>query len=360
MTTISRPRAGAVPRANLPEAFIYDEWYVAAWAEEITRAPMRRIILDEPIVFYRKVDGTATALIDRCVHRAYPLSVGALDGDKIVCGYHGFVYDAGGACVLVPGQSTVPRSAAVRAFPLVERGPFVWIWMGDPERADASTVPELPWIHDGAWHHIKDLATIKARYALLVDNLMDLSHETFIHGATIGSMDIVETPTTTETDGNIVRVGRHMEGAEIPANFKRYTGLTDGTIDRWQDIEYHVPACYTLHIRVAPRGAGDDQAFFTKIVYALPPETKHSTHFIRLISKSFGHNQPEWVASTISRAHTQVLEEDRVALELLEENLPADGHWQELSVNFDRGGLQWRRVFRQRLGQQSEANETIE
>jgi len=51
MTTISRPRAGAVPRANLPEAFIYDEWYVAAWAEEITRAPMRRIILDEPIVF---------------------------------------------------------------------------------------------------------------------------------------------------------------------------------------------------------------------------------------------------------------------------------------------------------------------
>jgi vanillate O-demethylase monooxygenase subunit len=189
---------------------------------------------------------------------------------------------------------------------------------------------------------------------------MDLSHETFIHGATIGSMDIVETPTTTETEGNIVRVGRHMEGAEIPANFKRYTGLTDGTIDRWQDIEYHVPACYTLHIRVAPHGEGDDKAFFTKIVYALTPETKHSTHLIRLISKSFGHNQPEWVASTISRAHTQVLEEDRVALELLEDNLPANGHWQELSVNFDRGGLQWRRVFRQRIGQQSEANETIE
>jgi len=78
---------------------------------------MRRIILDEPIVFYRKVDGTATALIDRCVHRAYPLSVGALDGDKIVCGYHGFVYDAGGACVLVPGQSTyraAPRYARFR------------------------------------------------------------------------------------------------------------------------------------------------------------------------------------------------------------------------------------------------------
>jgi hypothetical protein len=155
--------------------------------------------------------------------------------------------------------------------------------MGDPERADAATVPALPWIDDGAWHHIKDSATIRARYSLLVDNLTDLSHETSIRGATIGSMDIVETP-----------------------------------------------------------------------------ETKHGTHPFRFISKSFGFDQPEWGAQTISRGHTRVLEEDRVALELLEQNLPRDGRRQELSVNFDRGGLQWRRVIRQRLGGQSEANETIE
>jgi phenylpropionate dioxygenase-like ring-hydroxylating dioxygenase large terminal subunit len=360
MIATPRPRTTAVPRANLPEAFIYDEWYVAAWSEEITRAPLRRLMLDEPIVLYRKLDGTPAALLDRCVHRAYPLSAGRVEGDNIVCGYHGFVYDACGSCVAVPGQSTVPKHAGVRAFPLVERGPLVWIWMGDPAAADASTLPDIPWTVDANWNHIKDFATIQARYALLVDNLMDLSHETYIHGATIGSMDIVETPMTTETDGNVVRVFRHMSRAEIPANYKRYTGITDGTIDRWQDIEYHVPACYTLHIRVAPSGAGDDQAFFTKIVYALTPETKHSTHLIRLISKSYGRDQPEWLAHTISRGHTQVLDEDRVALELLEQNLPADGHWQELSVNFDRGGLQWRRVFFQRLGQQSKANDVSE
>jgi vanillate O-demethylase monooxygenase subunit len=360
MIASPRPRLSTVPRANLPESFIYDEWYVAGWAEEITRNPLRRIMLDEPVVMFRKLDGTITALLDRCVHRAYPLSAGCVDGDTIVCGYHGFVYDSAGACIAVPGQTTVPKNAGVRSFPIVERGAFVWIWMGDPERADEATLPPLPWTTDPGWHNIKDFATIGARYALLVDNLMDLSHETFIHGATIGSMDIVETPMTTETEGNIVRVGRHMEGAAIPANFKRYTGLTDGTIDRWQDIEYYVPACYTLHIRVAPHGAGEDEAFYTKIVYALTPETKRSTHLIRLISKNFGQNQPEWVAQSISKAHTLVLDEDRVALELLEENLPENGHWQELSVNFDRGGLQWRRVFRQRLGQQSVANETID
>jgi phenylpropionate dioxygenase-like ring-hydroxylating dioxygenase large terminal subunit len=339
------------PRSNLPDTFIFEAWYVAAWGEEITRAPLRRILLEEPVVMYRKADGAPVALSDRCVHRAYPLSRGKLAGDSIVCGYHGFKYDAEGACTWVPGQANVPKSARVKAYPLVESGPYVWIWMGDPANADPATIPDHHWTTDPGWLHIKDMATIKARYAILIDNLMDLSHETFIHGATIGSMDIVETPTTTETEGNTVRVFRHMERAAIPANYKNYTGLTDGTIDRWQDIEYNVPACYTLHIRVAPHGAADADAFFTKIVYALTPETKHSTHLIRLISKSFGFGQPEWVAQTISRGHTQVLDEDRVALELLEENLPANGQWQEISVNFDRGGLQWRRVFRQRLGE---------
>jgi vanillate O-demethylase monooxygenase subunit len=348
MIANERSHRTAVPRANLPEEFIADEWYVAAWSDEVTRTPMRRLILGQPVVLYRRIDGTPTAMLDRCVHRAYPLSAGTIDGDNIVCGYHGFVYDAGGTCIAVPGQATIPRAAAVHAFPTVEREPLIWVWMGAPEKADPATIPALPWTTAEGWLQIKDFATIKARYALLVDNLMDLSHETYIHGSTIGSMDIVETPITTETEGTTVRVFRHMEGADIPSNYQRATGLT-GSIDRWQDIEYFVPACYTLHVRIAPAGAADDRAFFTKIVYFLTPETKHSTHLMRIISKNYGLDMPDWLVQSINRDHTRVLDEDRVALERLEENLPADGHWQELSVNFDRGGLQWRRVFGERI-----------
>lgn len=56
------------PRSNLPDEFVYEAWYVAAWGEEVTRRPMRRVFLDEPVVLYRKQDGTPVAMSDRCLH----------------------------------------------------------------------------------------------------------------------------------------------------------------------------------------------------------------------------------------------------------------------------------------------------
>ena len=59
-------------------------WYVAAWDTEIRRQELlRRTICSEPIVFYRREDGTPVALEDRCCHRHMPLSDGVLKGDNI-------------------------------------------------------------------------------------------------------------------------------------------------------------------------------------------------------------------------------------------------------------------------------------
>ena len=89
---------------------------------------MQRWILDYPVVLYRKEDGGIVALDDRCPHRWAPLSKGWLEGDTIVCGYHGFRYGPTGRCVRVPTQSSVPAKALVRSYPILERGPLVWIW----------------------------------------------------------------------------------------------------------------------------------------------------------------------------------------------------------------------------------------
>jgi phenylpropionate dioxygenase-like ring-hydroxylating dioxygenase large terminal subunit len=335
------------PRSNLPDDFIFEAWYVAAWGEEISRTPLRRILLGESVVMYRKTDGTPVAMSDRCVHRAYPLSRGTLEGDSIICGYHGFKYGADGACTWVPGQDNVPKSARVKTYPMVESGPYVWIWMGDSANADPAAIPDHHWTTDPEWRIIKDMRTLKARHALLIDNLMDLSHETFIHANTIGSEDVAETPIRTEVDGHIVRCYRHMENVPAPPFYRQSTGIT-ANIDRWQDIEYDVPALYTLHVRVAPTGAPDGEAFFSKVIYALTPETRTSTHDFWVISRKAKSARPAWVEQTGIRGQNAVLTEDLEALEALEANLPREGGWQELSINNDRGGLQWRRVFRDR------------
>src|SRR5882757_9483931 len=78
--------------------YIRNAWYVVAWSDEIGRAPLNRTVLGEDVVLYRREDGTAVALADRCAHRAYPLSAGQLVGDNIQCGYHGFEYGRTGGC----------------------------------------------------------------------------------------------------------------------------------------------------------------------------------------------------------------------------------------------------------------------
>ena len=117
---------------SLSAEFPRDQWYVAAFSAEVGPQMLARIILDEPIVFYRDAAGVVTALADRCVHRRYPLSKGTLAGDQIVCGYNGFTYDRDGRCIAVPAQERIPRTARVASYPLVEQATLVWIWIGAP------------------------------------------------------------------------------------------------------------------------------------------------------------------------------------------------------------------------------------
>jgi phenylpropionate dioxygenase-like ring-hydroxylating dioxygenase large terminal subunit len=274
--------------------FARNQWYVAAYAREIGRELFARTILGEPIVFYRTESGEPVALADRCVHRRFPLSESRLDGDRVVCGYHGFTYDTTGTCVAVPGQTRVPRTARVPSYPVVEQDSFVWVWIGEPARADTSRVPRAPWLADPGYTVVSGMEPLAARYELLVDNLMDLSHETYLHGGYIGTPEVASTPITTEVDEEreIIYVSRHMDDAECPTFYAKSTGL-EGRITRWQDIEFHPPCLYLLHSRIAPVGVlprehgSDPDAFHVEVVYAITPETEHSTHDFWAVARDF-------------------------------------------------------------------------
>src|SRR3954462_4679144 len=125
-------------------SFARNQWYVAAYGREVGRDLLARTVLGEPLVLYRTEAGEVVALADRCVHRRFPLSESRLDGDRVVCGYHGFTYDTSGACVYVPGQKRIPRTARVASYPVVERDALIWVWIGDPALADPQIIPRAP------------------------------------------------------------------------------------------------------------------------------------------------------------------------------------------------------------------------
>lgn len=153
-----------------------EQWWVAAYGEEVSRAPWSRRILGRSVLLYRRGDGTPVALDNRCAHRSYPLSRGTVEGDNIACGYHGYTYAATGICVKVPAQGRVPARARVHSYPVVERGPFVWIWTGDPARADEALIPPVPGLSGDGWTHARGYYHIRANWLDLHENLQPQDH----------------------------------------------------------------------------------------------------------------------------------------------------------------------------------------
>jgi phenylpropionate dioxygenase-like ring-hydroxylating dioxygenase large terminal subunit len=332
--------------------FARNQWYVAAYGTEVSREFLARTILGEPIVFYRTEAGAVTGLADRCVHRRYPLSKSNLVGDNVVCGYHGFTYGTDGVCIAVPGQQRIPRSARVTAYPVVEQDGFVWVWIGDTV-ADPATIPRAPWLADSGYTTVCGMEPLESRYELLVDNLMDLSHETYLHGGYIGTPEVAETPITTQVDedNGVIYMSRRMADAVCPPFYAKSTGIT-GRITRWQDVEYRPTCLYVLHSRIAPVGmlpnedGTDPAAFHVKIVYGITPSTEHTTYDFWAVARDFALDDEEVTTFLRENNHTVVMQ-DVVALNLLESVIATEPTgYQELSINIDTGALAARSMLK--------------
>jgi phenylpropionate dioxygenase-like ring-hydroxylating dioxygenase large terminal subunit len=245
----------------------------------------------------------------------------------------------------------VPRTARVRAYPVVEQDSLVWVWpgTGDP----AADIPRAPWLASPDWTTVRGMEPLAARYSLLLDNLMDLSHETYLHGGYIGTPEVAQTPISTEVDSEagLVRVSRRMADAACPPFYAESTGIT-GRITRWQDIEFRPPCLYLLHSMVAPVGE-PDKAFHVEVGYALTPETEHSTHDFWMVSRDFARDDNQ-VSKFLAESNRTVVLQDVTALNILEQVLAQDGDsYQELSINIDAGGLAARRLVAQQVAAES-------
>ena len=195
--------------------YVRNAWYVACTADEIGNGkPLGRTICGERMVLFRAEGGQPAALEDFCPHRGAPLSLGALrDDGRLVCGYHGLVMGGDGKCVGMPGQRVRPT---IRSFPIVERYGFVWVWPGEKSQADVAKLHALPWAESPDWAYAGGLFHVKCDYRLMIDNLMDLTHETHVHAGSIGQPELMESPMETTSEGDEVFVKRWMPSIDAP------------------------------------------------------------------------------------------------------------------------------------------------
>jgi len=332
--------------------FPKNTWYVACTPDEIADKPLGRQICGERMVFYRNADGQASALEDFCPHRGAPLSLGRVCKGQLVCGYHGLEMGCDGRTRSMPGQK-VERFAAIRAYPTVERHGFIWVWPGDAAQADVALLPELEWSGSPEWAYGGGLYHIACDYRLMVDNLMDLTHETYVHATSIGQREIDETPSSTKTVGDEVITSRFMNGIEAPPFWKmalRGNHLPDDQpVDRWQICHFSPPSHVLIEVGVALAGQGGYEAdpkvkASSIVVDFITPETDGSIWYFWGMARNFNPRDKALTAA-IREGQGKIFAEDLDMLERQQRNLTTWPDRNLLKLNIDAGGVQARRVL---------------
>ena len=221
--------------------YVKNAWYVACWSGDVDRRLLPLTILERNVVCYRTEAGEVVALEDRCPHRFLPLHKGRLIGDDLQCGYHGMTFGPNGRCVRVPGQDNLPVSAFVDRFPTHERHGIVWIWMGDPDRADPGDIFDMPQFEDQDWAvHQGDHLHIGSHFLNVAENLCDPAHVSFVHPTTLGNAASEDVPIRVERKGDVVITSRWIRDAP-PVGFFQKFGNFQGHVDRWHYYELHPP-----------------------------------------------------------------------------------------------------------------------
>jgi vanillate O-demethylase monooxygenase subunit len=337
--------------------FIRDCWYAVAHSDEVGEALLARTVLGEDIVLYRASSGQPVALTDRCPHRLLPLSKGRRCGDRVQCGYHGLTFDAGGACVHVPGQERIPPAARVRSWPLTERYGLVFLWAGNAASANAGLLPALPKWDTPGWGLSRGPRThFASNYLAVLENLLDPAHTTFVHTRTIGGASAAEVVPHTEERGDEIIAWRWVENAEpvpLMARFGRFAG----NVDRWQYYHLTPPAFSMVDFGAVDAGAARDEAgrdagFRIFSSAFLTPETATTTHYFWFQLRNFLPDDAA-VSAELVRLYAATFDEDREILELIQRIESETGETSQVNIASDAGGTRMRRAVARRLQAQA-------
>ncbi|HEX8057569.1 MAG TPA: aromatic ring-hydroxylating dioxygenase subunit alpha [Novosphingobium sp.] len=329
--------------------WLINAWYVAGWDAEIDSAPLARTICGVPMLLYRKLDRSVVAMRDACPHRLLPLSMGFREGDSIRCKYHGLKLGPDGAAEEMPIKTDpVNRKVCAETYVTHERHRFVWVWVGEAAKADPALIPHLwpcsaeGWVFDGGYY------PVAADYRLMIDNLMDLTHETYVHDGSIGQCEIVEAPLETQVSGDRVYVRRWMPGVEAPP-FWRGALKQAGLVDRWQICEFLLPSAVMIDVGVAPVGMGSsldshDHGVRGMVVDFMTPETETSHHYFWGMARNFDLADQGFTAR-FKRQQGGVFEEDRQILEAQQKAIAANPDLKLAAYRIDEGGVRARQII---------------
>lgn len=272
-------------------SFVRNAWYVAATADELNVQPVARRILGVPVFLYRDNADRAVAMLDRCPHRRFPMSQGQLESDGVRCGYHGLKFGHDGSCLDVPAQPDRCATLRIRTFEAIEYGDWIWLWMGDGP-SQGRLPPQAPeFAESGQWRRRQICAHhVKARASLFHDNLLDLSHLSYLHAGNIGGSNVATTrPDMTATDFglSVRRSVLDPEMRHLPLG--KALNIT-GSVVRVMHQQFYMPSLHitgSAFFAATDTGESGAEIGSFRVLHALTPETETTMHYFQAYQRNF-------------------------------------------------------------------------
>jgi len=311
-------------------------WHPILFSTDVAGAPVKARLLDVDLVVYRTSMGVVAAR-DLCMHRGSPLSMGYMQGDEIVCAYHGWRYGSRGDCVRIPSQPASVRispRARLMTINCAERYGLIWGCISEP----CTGLPECPVLEDPTYRFLQlGMQSWKTSAARQVENFMDVSHFPFVHAGTFGNPDVTE---VARVDVEQPPHGLHYDFPYLASNPRNSPLGGREVIQRYTTYDVTVPFTVQLTIAYPEKGEGRAHVAFD----IASPVSARETNIFFVAARNFDPHVP---AEEIIAYDLSIAAEDRPIVEgQRPEELPLDLS-EELHVQADAVTIAYRRRLRE-------------
>ncbi len=305
-------------------------WYPVAFSHEVKDKPYAARLLDERVVVYRLSDGTVVAARDICYHRGAPLSLGSVEGDEIICRYHGLRYNASGQCTCIPAHPNGAISPRLRLHMLRAREAFGLVWVQLIEN-NSTKLPEMQeWSDPDYIQVLPNSVAMNASAGRQIEGFLDVSHFSFVHVETFGEVENPMVPdyTVTSTDHGFV-----ADYISTVSNYSREFKHLNPPGFLWRRrFETFLP--FTAKLTVFfPNGQ-------LHILNAASPVSARKTRLFVPICRNFDKDAP--LQATLDFNHQVFAEDQAIVEQQYPEDLPLDLH-AEAHFPADRSSIAYRK-----------------
>ena len=321
-----------------------NKWYLICPSDELKNTILKKRIFGEDIILFRNQNGDIAALEDRCCHRNVNLSLGYLNSNTIVCGYHGWEYDKNGSCVNIPSQlpgDKIPPTAKIKSYPVKDFNKWVWVFLGDEEKSLQINPTDIPEMNE--WPFTYKAYTFKADLESTAESLIDPYHIAYVHRNSIRSFmgQIKESP----ADFNLKVLDDGIEGFYRRANVgtkaeKVYFGDNENIGTR---IRFYYPNISRLEIRFKER-------ILLILEHIMQVDDEHVEMKQITLWKNIFPKFPMFAKYFMAKKSAKIVAED---IDFLSSNLEilkkTKDKYHEVSVKGDEVSLAFRKFWRKKL-----------